>query len=67
MNLGESREELEMTAEERNKLAAMLIDLDLHEIREEERIADGDRNFDKLKYLAEVQGAIQTILKYVED
>lgn len=56
-----------MTTNAKNRLAAMLIDLDLHEIREEEKIATGDRNFDKLKYLAEVQGAIETILKYVEE
>lgn len=56
-----------MTTNEKIKLASMLIDLDLHEIKEEERIATGDRNFDKLKYIAEVQGAIQTILKYVEE
>lgn len=55
-----------MNSSEKNKLAALLIELDLQEIKADEKIATGDRDFDELKNIAKVQGAIQTILEYLE-
>ena len=55
----------DMDSSEKTKLAALLIDLDLHEIKADEKIASGDRDFEKLKKIAEIQGAIQIILEYL--
>lgn len=55
-----------MDSSEKTKLAALLIELDLHEIKADEKIASGDRDFEKLKKIAEIQGAIQIILEYLE-
>lgn len=55
-----------MDSSEKNKLAALLIELDLHEVKADEKIASGDRDFEKLEKIAEIQGAIQIILEYLE-
>lgn len=55
-----------MDISEKTRLASLLLELDLREVRADEIIASGDKNFEKLKKIAEVRGAIQTILEYLE-
>ena len=55
----------DMDSSEKTKLAALLIELSLHEGKVDEEIATRDRDFGKLKKIAEIQGAIQIILEYL--
>lgn len=56
-----------MTFENLNQLVALLIEYDLKELKPVEKTAIGDRDFDTLKSIYKVQGAIQTILEFFQE
>lgn len=54
-----------MTEKEKNELAAALMEFSLHHLRTLKDIADGDRDFEKIREIAEVEDAIDTILNFI--
>ena len=55
-----------LTDGEKNRLAAMLIDLDIHDLKEDENRCTSDRDFEGLKEVIKVNEAISTILEYLD-
>lgn len=51
---------------DKTKLASLLLELDLHEIRDEEKTATWNRDFEKLQNIAGLRGSIDMILEYLE-
>lgn len=56
-----------MNITELNELAAKLIELNINIVKPEEYEATKTKDFETLKKNAEVQGAIETILKYIDE
>lgn len=54
-----------MTEKEKNELAAALMEFSLHHLKTLKNIANGDRNFEKIREIVEVEGAIDTILNFL--
>lgn len=54
-----------MTEKEKNELAAALMEFSLHHLKTLKNIANGDRDFEKIREIVEVEGAIDTILNFL--
>lgn len=54
-----------MTEKEKNELAATLMEFSLHHLKTLKNIANGDRDFEKIREIVEVEGAIDTILNFL--
>ena len=53
------------TEEQKNQLAAMLINYNINDLDADEQRCANDRDFDGLKEVIKVESAISTILEYL--
>lgn len=56
-----------ITREFETELMGMLVKYDLNELNIVYRIAENDKDFDKVMKIIEVKSAITTILEYIEE
>lgn len=54
-----------MTEQEKNELAGSLLVLHLNYLKKLKDIANGDGDFEKIRKIVEVEGAIDTILNFL--
>lgn len=54
-----------MTEKEKYELAAALMEFSLHHLKTLKNIANDDRDFEKIREIAVVEGAIDTILNFI--